>query len=89
MPASRPVEEVFNAYPPDHFLVQLSAATSGCALQKAKGCDQHGKYIATYDVLSADCLAINENDRDNINYRIAASRTKKVIKLLTVMELDT
>ncbi|UIP24104.1 hypothetical protein [Acinetobacter towneri] len=59
------------------------AATSGCALQKAKGWDQYGKYMAAYDVLSADCLAINENDRDYINYRIAAS------KLLTVMELDS
>lgn len=59
------------------------AATSGCALQKAKGWDQYGKYMAAYDVLSADCLAINENDTDYINYRIAAS------KLLTVMEIDS
>ena len=59
------------------------AATSGCALQKAKGWDQYGKYMAAYDVLSADCLAINENDSDYINYRISAS------KLLTVMEIDS
>ena len=59
------------------------AAISGCALQKAKGWDQYGKYMAAYDVLSADCLEINENDTDYINYRIAAS------KLLTVMEIDS
>ncbi len=59
------------------------AATAGCALQKAKGWDQYAKYMAAYDVLSADCLELNENDRDYINYRIAAS------KLLTVMEIDS
>ncbi|MAG86195.1 MAG: hypothetical protein CMB97_02155 [Flavobacteriaceae bacterium] len=59
------------------------AAISGCALQKAKGWDQYGKYMAAYDVLSADCLEINESDTDYINYRIAAS------KLLTVMEIDS
>jgi len=58
-------------------------AISGCALQKAKGWDQYAKYMAAYDVLSADCLALNENDTDYINYRIAAS------KLLTVMEIDS
>lgn len=59
------------------------AGISGCALQKAKGWNQYGKYMAAYDVLSADCLAINENDFDYINYRKAAS------KLLTVMEVDS
>jgi len=58
-------------------------ATSGCALQKAKGWDQYGKYMAAYDVLSGDCLALNENDLDYIHYRKAAS------KLLTVMEIDS
>lgn len=57
--------------------------TSGCASQKAKGWDQYGKYMAAYEVLSADCLALNENDLDYINYRKAAS------KLLTVMEIDS
>lgn len=57
--------------------------TSGCTLQKAKGWNQYGKYMAAYDVLSADCLALNENDLDYINYRKAAS------KLLTVMEIDS
>ena len=56
---------------------------SSCALQKAKGWDQYGKYMAAYDLLSADCLALNENDVDYINYRIAAS------KLLTVMEINS
>ncbi|WP_186435177.1 hypothetical protein [Rheinheimera sediminis] len=59
------------------------AATSGCALQKAKGWDQYGKYMAAYDVLSSDCLELNKKDTDYINYRIAAS------KLLNVMEIDS
>jgi len=58
-------------------------ATAGCALQKAKGWDQYGKYMAAYDVLSCDCLALSENDLDYINYRKAAS------KLLTVMDIDS
>lgn len=65
------------------FFCMAIAVTSGCALQKAKGWDQYGKYMAAWDVLSADCLAINENDMDYINYRKAAS------KLLTVMEIDS
>ncbi len=63
--------------------MQLSQQPLVAHYEKAKGWDQYGKYMAAYDVLSADCLAINENDRDYINYRIAAS------KLLTVMELDS
>jgi hypothetical protein len=58
-------------------------STSGCAIQKAKGWDEYAKYMAAYDVLSGDCLALNENDLDYIDYRKAAS------KLLTVMEIDS
>jgi|GEM_PF-2353790 len=58
-------------------------AASGCALQKAKGWDQYSKYMAAYDVLSDDCLALNKDDMDYINYRKAAS------KLLTVMDVDS
>lgn len=57
--------------------------TSAHALEKFKGWDQYAKYMAAFDVLSADCLAINGNDLDYINYRKAAS------KLLTVMEIDS
>ena len=50
--------------------------------EKAKGWDQYPKYLAARDVLSEDCLKLNKNDVDYINYRKAAS------KLLTVMDID-
>ena len=55
----------------------------GCAIQKAKGWDQYSKYMAAYDVLSEDCLKLNNRDADYIKYRKAAS------KLLTVMDVDS
>lgn len=55
---------------------------TGCAIEKAKGWDQYPKYLAARDVISEDCLKLNNNDADYINYRKAAS------KLLTVMDID-
>lgn len=64
-------------------MLASSLVITGCATTKVNGYAPYSKFLAARDVISQNCLDINQSDKDYINYRVAAS------KLLSVMNVDS